>query len=57
MFELPDVFHLPAGWIWPLSRLDRALFSMLIDSAAWVVPPSIDGAGFNATSNFIRPNQ
>jgi hypothetical protein len=57
MFEPPDVFHLPPGLIWPLSRLNRALFSILIDSASWLVSPSIGKAGFKAASNFIRPNQ
>jgi hypothetical protein len=57
MFEPPAIFHLPTALSWPLGRLNGALCSMRIDSASRVVSPFIGKSGFNAISNFIRPNQ
>jgi len=44
-------------WLSPLSRLNRTLFLMVIDSAFRTASHNRDKSTFNTTSNFIRPNQ
>jgi hypothetical protein len=57
MFEPVKRFLRRLEWTRPLSRLNRTLFLMVIDSASRTVLLQPGKSAFNITSNFIRPNQ
>jgi hypothetical protein len=57
MFEPVKYFSRRLEWTRPLSRLNRALFLMVIDSVYRTVLYSRGKSAFNITSNFIRSNQ
>ena len=57
MFEPVKCFSRRLEWIRLLSRLNRTLFLMVIDSVSRTVLYNRDKSAFNITSNFIRPNQ
>lgn len=57
MFELVIYFLRRLEWVSPLSRLNRTLFLMLIDSASRTASHNRGKSAFNISSNFIRPNQ
>lgn len=46
-----------AEWCGSLSRLNKTLFLMLIDSAGCAVSHGLGKTSVNITSNFIGPNQ
>jgi hypothetical protein len=56
-FEPAQYFSRHPALTGTLSRLDKTLLLMAIDSASRTVSPSLGTPAFNATSNFIRPNQ
>ena len=57
MFEPVKCFLRRLEWVSPLSRLNRTLFLMLIDSASRTASHYRGKSAFNITSNIIRPNQ
>lgn len=57
MFELARHFWRKPVLSDLLSRLNRTLFLMLIDSTSLAAPRSPGNPVFNITSNFFRPNQ
>jgi len=57
MFEPVKYFSHRPEWVGPLSRLNRTLFLMAIDSASRSSSHSPGKPTFNTTSNFIGPNQ
>jgi len=57
MFEPALYFSRHPALTGSLARLDRTLFSMLIDSASRAAAHSPGKPNLDATSNFIWPNQ
>jgi hypothetical protein len=57
MFEPVKYFSRRPEWVSLLSRLNRTLFLMAIDSASRAASHSPGKPAFNTTSNFIGPNQ
>jgi hypothetical protein len=57
MFEAIKCFSCCPEWGGSLSRLNRTLFLMVIDSASHAVSHRAGKLTFNTASNLIRPNQ